>query len=102
MTIGYTAAPAGRRTNEGYNNVNFYHAHNLVDSSTVNAERTFGIRVRLPAGDAMGNILGKDFERLHWFVSEEERDEQLDAMKRRHGYYRDTDTPTQILEKVSR
>lgn len=82
--------------------MNFYHRHNLVDPSTALAKRNYGVRIRLPAGDTMSKILGDNFERTVWFASEEERDRMLSAMAERHGYYRDTDTPTQALEKVSR
>jgi len=82
--------------------VDFHHQHNLVDPDSALAERKFGIRVTLPAGDTMRKVLGNDWERLHWFSSERERDQAFDNMATRHGYYRDTDTPTQILEKIVR
>jgi hypothetical protein len=82
--------------------VDYCHQHNLVDPESALAERRFGIRVTLPAGDTMGKILGEDWERLHWFSSERERDLAFDNMATRHGYYRDSDTPTQVLEKIVR
>lgn len=82
--------------------MNYCHQHNLVEPDTVGRERPFGIRVSLPAGDTLRNILGDDWERLHWYPSEEERDEAFEQMAIRHGYYRNTDNPTQVLEKVSR
>ena len=78
------------------------HQHNLVDPHDVGRERRFGIRVSLPPGDTMRKILGDDWERLHWYPSEEERDRAFDDMATRHGYYRTTDTPTQVLEKIVR
>ena len=82
--------------------MDYCHQHNLVDQTAAGQERPFGIRVSLPADDTLRNILGDDWERLHWFPSETERDAAFDNMAARHGYYRNTDTPTQILEKVSR
>lgn len=82
--------------------MDFCHQHNLVEPDKVNAERRFGIRVSLPPGDTLRNILGDDWERLHWFASEAERDAEYERMAARHGYYRNTDTPTQVLEKIVR
>jgi hypothetical protein len=82
--------------------VEYCHQHNLVDQSAAGQERPFGIRVTLPADDTLRNILGDDWERLHWYPSETDRDIAFSEMAARHGYYRDTDTPTQVLEKVSR
>jgi len=82
--------------------MDYCHQHNLVDPSTANAERRYGIRVTLPANDTMRKVLGDDYERLHWYSSESERDSAFDNMATRHGYYRDTDSPTQILEKIIR
>ena len=80
----------------------YCHQHNLVDQSAAGQERPFGIRVTLPADDTLRNILGDDWERLHWYPSETDRDIAFREMATRHGYYRDTDTPTQVLEKISR
>ena len=82
--------------------VDYCHQHNLVDQTTAGQERPFGIRVSLPANDTLRNVLGDDWERLHWYPSEAERDAAFEKMAMRHGYYRDTDTPTQVLEKLSR
>lgn len=82
--------------------MDYCHQHNLVDPSIANAERRHGIRVTLPADDTMRKVLGDDYERLHWYSSESERDIAYDKMATRHGYYRDTDSPTQILEKIIR
>jgi hypothetical protein len=82
--------------------VDFCHQHNLVDPESAGRERNFGIRVTLPASDTMRKVLGDDYERLHWYASEDERDDAFDDMAARHGYYRKTDTPTQILEKITR
>ncbi len=82
--------------------MDYCHQHNLVDQSVAGCERAYGIRVSLPATDTLRNILGDDWEKLHWYPSEPERDTAFAAMAERHGYYRDTDTPTQVLEKISR
>ena len=80
----------------------FCHQHNLVDPDTAGRQRSFGIRVTLPTGDTLRNVVGDDWERLHWYPTEEERDSAFEHMAVRHGYYRDTDSPTQVLEKIVR
>jgi len=82
--------------------MDYCHQHNLVDPATAGIERRYGIRVTLPANDTMRKIVGDDWERLHWYPSESERDTAYDNMAKRHGYYRDTDSPTQVLEKIIR
>lgn len=82
--------------------MDFCHQHNLVDPDTAGRERSFGIRVTLPAGDTLRNVVGDDWERFHWYATAEERDTAFEQMAIRHGYYRNTDSPTQVLEKVSR
>jgi hypothetical protein len=39
---------------------------------------------------------------LHWYPTEAERDAAFERMALRHGYYRTTDNPTQVLEKLAR
>lgn len=82
--------------------MDYCHQHNLVKPDTAGAPRRFGIRVSLPANDTLRNILGDDWERLHWYPGEAERDAAFDEMAKRHGYYRSSDTPTQVLEKIVR
>ena len=82
--------------------MDFCHQHNLVDPATAGAERSYGIRVTLPAGDTMRKILGDSWEKLHWYPSEADRDRAFERMAVHHGYYRHTDNPTQILEKIMR
>ena len=82
--------------------VEFCHQHNLVNPDAVGAERRFGIRVTLPPGDTLRKVLGDDWERLHWFPTEAERDAAFENMATRHGFYRKTDSPTQVLEKIVR
>jgi hypothetical protein len=64
--------------------------------------RTFGIRVRLPRGDTFRALLGEDWERVHWYGTESERDAALADMSRRHEYSRLTDAPRLVFEKTSR
>lgn len=80
----------------------FCHQHNLVEPETAGRKRNFGIRVTLPATDTMRRVLGDGWEHLHWYATEAERDAAFEQMAIRHGYYRNTDSPTQILEKTSR
>ena len=82
--------------------MDFCHTHNLVEPDKAGAERRFGIRVSLPPGDTFNRLLGDDWERVLWYPTEAERDEAFDNMAQRHGYYRHTDTPTQVLEKLVR
>lgn len=82
--------------------MDYCHPHNLVDPTRAGAERRFGIRVTLPPGDTMRRLLGENWERLHWYASEQERDRAFEQMALRHGYYRKSDDPTQVLEKIVR
>ena len=91
MSIRYTPAP-----------MDYCHRHNLVDPDSAGAERPFGIRVTLPANDTMRKFLGDNWEKLHWYPTEAERDAAFNNMAERHGYYRKSDSPTQILEKLYR
>jgi len=80
----------------------YCHQHNLVRKDLANAERPFGIRVTLPPTDTFSRMLGDNWENFHWYATERERDQAFDNMATRHGYYRQSDTPTQVLEKISR
>lgn len=82
--------------------MDYCHLHNLVDPESAGLERRYGIRVTLPPGDTMRKIIGNEWERLHWYTSEADRDIAFEQMAVRHGYYRNTDSPTQILEKIVR
>lgn len=90
MKFRYTAA------------VEYCHQHNLVNPDTAGSERHFGIRVTLPPNDTLRKILGNEWEKVHWYPSEAERDLAFEKMTTRHGYYRNTDSPSQILEKLVR
>ena len=82
--------------------MDYCHLHNLVEPDKALRDRRFGIRVTLPPNDTLRNILGDDWERLHWYPTEQERDAAFEEMAVRHGYYRDSDSPTQVLEKIVR
>lgn len=82
--------------------MDFVHRHNLVRPEKAEGEKRFGIRVTLPPGDTFSQLLGENWERLHWYRTEEERDREFERMAIRHGYYRKTDAPTQVLEKLVR
>jgi hypothetical protein len=82
--------------------MSYCHTHNLVVPEAAAAERRFGIRVTLPPNDTLRKIVGDDWERLHWYRNEAERDRAFERMAVRHGYYRKTDNPTQVLEKIVR
>ena len=82
--------------------MSYCHRHNLVDPDSAERDRRFGIRVTLPASDTFRTVIGDDWERLHWYATESERDKAYESMARRHGFYRKTDSPAQVLEKVER
>ncbi len=80
----------------------YCHRHNLVRKDNVDAERRFGIRVTLPQTDTFARMLGDNWENIRWYATEEERDLAYQSMATRHGYYRNTDSPSQVLEKIAR
>lgn len=73
------------------------HEHNL--NAPPPAAKPFGIRVRLPPGDPFMRLVGADWQKLHWFATDRERDEALAAMSSRHLYSRRGDEPAVIYEK---
>lgn len=82
--------------------LSYCHRHNLVRKDDVGAERRYGIRVTLPQSDTFSRMLGEDWETIHWYATEAERDAAYENMATRHGYYRNTDSPSQLLEKIVR
>jgi hypothetical protein len=82
--------------------MDYCHQHNLVDPDNANADKKFGIKVSLPPGDTFSKIIGNDWECVHWYATEIERDKAIDDMARRHEYSRTTDLPTQVLKKIFR
>lgn len=80
--------------------MDYAHRHNLVDPDRANEDRPWGIRVTLPPADPFNNLVGSDWEKHHWYPTERERDEALEGMRTRHGYYRIGDEVSLIFEKV--
>ena len=82
--------------------MDFAHRHNLVDPSRADQERRWGIRVTLPPTDPFASLVGADWEKTHWYPTERERDEALQRMRTRHGYYRIGDEVSLVFDKVER
>lgn len=76
------------------------HAHNFHRNET--DEKPFGIRVTLPAGDSFISLIGADWEQLHWYATEHDRDVALTDMASEHLYSRRGDRPTLIFEPIER
>jgi hypothetical protein len=76
------------------------HAHNATRDLTV--PKPFGIRVSLRANDSFARLIGPEWERFHWYESENERDEALRDMASEHRYSRRGDQPTLRFEPVQR
>ena len=75
------------------------HQHNL--NAPPPAARPFGVRARLRARDPFTRLVGAEWQKVHWFATERERDEALADMSGRHLYSRRGDEPAVIYEKVS-
>ena len=75
------------------------HEHNL--NSRPPAVKPFGIRVSLRPSDPFTRLVGADWQKLHWFATERERDEVFEDMASRHRYSRRGDEPTVVLEKIA-
>lgn len=76
------------------------HAHNLTRGPS--ADRPFGIRVSLRAGDAFERLIGAEWEMFHWFETAKERDDAMRDMAAEHLYSRRGDQPTLRYEAVER
>jgi hypothetical protein len=76
------------------------HGHNLIHEPE--SKRRFGVRVKLAATDPLNRLIGRDFERTHWFASQTERDRALADMAGEHLYSRRGDKPTLSFEPVDR
>ena len=72
--------------------------HNLNDPPP--ASRPYGIRVRLRARDPFTRLVGADWQKLHWFATELERDAAIADMAGRHLYSRRGDEPAVVYERV--
>lgn len=75
------------------------HQHNLHRPAPPE-NRPFGIRISLRRGDPFSNLLGEDWQRLHWYGTAQERDRAMTEMSRRHEYSRIGDQPSLVYEKV--
>ena len=75
------------------------HEHNMTRSV---GEKRFGIRLRLPHGDTLARLLGEDWETLHWYATESERDDALERIRGKHSYSRPGDFPTYVCTRVAR
>lgn len=73
--------------------------HNL--NAPPPAAKPFGIRVRLRARDPFARLVGADWQKLHWFATEQARDDALADMASRHVYSRRGDEPSVIHEKIA-
>jgi len=76
-------------------------AHNL-NRNIPQLPRPFGVRVRLRPEDPFAKLLGRDWQRTHWFFTAAERDRALDDMSRKHEYSRVGDQPALVFEKVEK
>jgi hypothetical protein len=76
------------------------HPHNLT--RPLDAPKPFGIRVSIRPTDTFARLLGSDWQRLHWYISREERDAALADMASEHLYSRSGDRPTLIFEPVEK
>ena len=68
------------------------HEHNLREP--LPASRPFGIRVTMPPSDPLRNLVGGDWEKIHWFATRAERDAWVRQMSGRYVYFRPGDRPT--------
>lgn len=75
------------------------HEHNL--RSPPPPARPFGIRVSLLPGDPFARLVGADWQKLHWFATERERDAVLADMASRHPYSHGGDEPAVRFERIS-
>jgi len=78
--------------------MNICHSHNL--NRDLPAHRPFGIRVSLRPGDPFANLVGADWQKLHWFGTKRERDAALAEMSRRYPFFRIGDEPALRFDKV--
>lgn len=80
--------------------MSIYHPHNLV--TPLEADKRFGIRVKVRTTDPFRNLVGSDWSREHWFANAAERDAALAGMSEKYVYFRPGDKPTLDFEKITR
>lgn len=76
-------------------------AHNLHRPAALE-QRPYGIRVSLRENDPFRNLLGPEWQKIHWFATARERDAALAEMSRRHQYSRASDAPSLLFQKVEK
>ena len=69
-----------------------FHEHNLREP--LPQKKPYGIRVTMPTSDPLRNLVGVDWEKLHWFATRAERDDWHRQMSGRYVYFRPGDRPT--------
>ncbi len=57
--------------------------------------------MRLRARDPFTRLVGAEWQKLHWFATERERDAAFEDMSGRHLYSRRGDEPAVIYEKLN-
>jgi hypothetical protein len=78
------------------------HGHNRRAGLRGAPEKTFGIRLSLPEGDPMRQVLGDDWHQFQWFENETSRESRIEELTGRFVYYRKGDRPTFVIERVER
>ncbi|MEM9056057.1 MAG: hypothetical protein AAGD86_01195 [Pseudomonadota bacterium] len=63
-------------------------------------ELVYGVRMTLPDGDPLRQVLGDDWATVRWYASATERDGALADMRSRHLFSRIGDRPTLIYDTV--
>lgn len=66
--------------------------------------KKYGIRITLTKDNPMRlpHLLGEDWESLHWYDSEAERDKALAEMSQRLPNYREGDNLAQVFTRIER
>ncbi len=80
--------------------MNISNEHNL--NHPMPADRPYGVRIGLKAGDPFAKLVGDDWQKLHWFATERERDDALADMSSRYPTFRIGDEPALRFEKIER
>jgi hypothetical protein len=74
-------------------------AQNLARSAET-LPQPYGIRVRLRADDPFTRLVGRDWQKTHWYATAPERDCAMADMASKHEYSRIGDQPALVFEKV--
>jgi len=72
--------------------------HNVTRQ--IPAALPFGIRISLRPDDPFARLVGAEWQRVHWYATERDRDAALDDMSRRHRFSRVGDEPALVFSKV--